>query len=185
MFLYIYTTHTLCTTIGLAAEKTPLPGHRGGGEPSGWGGGGCGGPCSYIYMALYGTIWQLNNGDHDFRSISQPQVWRFLCFLDITWPDLGFSGSPTPSGRAEDQVGERSPKSSLSAHGQGQKVPATWAWIAGRGGWIGIKKSLDTQWFDAWLGLTMTHIFLFCLDLDSIPNIQDHITFRSGGADLP
>ena len=60
-----------------------------------------------------------------------------------TWPDLGFSGSPTPSGRAEDQVGERSPKSSLSAHGQGQKVPATWAWIAGMGGWIGIKKSLD------------------------------------------
>jgi len=36
-------------TIDLAAEKTPLPCHRGGGEPSGWGGG-VGGPCSYIYI---------------------------------------------------------------------------------------------------------------------------------------
>ena len=35
-------------TIGLAAEKTPLPCHRGG-EPSGWGGG-CRGPCSYIHL---------------------------------------------------------------------------------------------------------------------------------------
>ena len=38
-------------TIGLAAEKTPLPCHRGG-EPSGWGGG-CGGPCSYIHVYIY------------------------------------------------------------------------------------------------------------------------------------
>ena len=37
-------------TIGLAAEKTPPPCHRGGGGTIWLGGEGCGGPCSYIYI---------------------------------------------------------------------------------------------------------------------------------------
>ena len=41
---------------GLAAEKTPPPLPQGGGEPSGWVGGVCGGPCSYIYIYAYTHI---------------------------------------------------------------------------------------------------------------------------------
>ena len=37
---------------GLAAEKTPPALPQGGGEPSGWVGGGCGGPCSYIHIII-------------------------------------------------------------------------------------------------------------------------------------
>ena len=55
IFTYIvYITSTVDTvhvayTIYIAAEKTPPPLPQGG-EPSGWGGRGCGGPCSYIYI---------------------------------------------------------------------------------------------------------------------------------------
>jgi len=39
-------------TIGLAAEKTPLPYHRGG-EPSGWGGGGVWGSLLIYIYTIY------------------------------------------------------------------------------------------------------------------------------------
>ena len=42
---------------GLAAEKTTPPLPQGGGEPSGWVGGGCGGPCSYIHIFTYVYIY--------------------------------------------------------------------------------------------------------------------------------
>ena len=47
--------HTPCTELYILRisawllRKPPLPCHRGG-EPSGWGRGGCGGPCSYIHV---------------------------------------------------------------------------------------------------------------------------------------
>ena len=58
IFTYIvYITSTVDTvhvayTIYIAAEKTPPSPATGGGEPSGWGGRGCGGPCSYIYIYI-------------------------------------------------------------------------------------------------------------------------------------
>ena len=54
MFIYIYTTHTLCTTIGLAAEKTPPPLPQGGGNHLAGEGGGVGVPAHiYIYTYIY------------------------------------------------------------------------------------------------------------------------------------
>ena len=51
---------------GLAAEKTPPPLPQGGGTI--WlGGGGCGGPCSYIYMLLSPLIPTLS-GLHACRA---------------------------------------------------------------------------------------------------------------------
>ena len=59
VYIYIHHTYTLYyikitketippATIGLAAEKTTPPLPQGGGTI--WLGGGCGGPCSYIYI---------------------------------------------------------------------------------------------------------------------------------------
>ena len=58
--------HTPCTELYILRisawllRKPPLPCHRGGGEPSGWGRGGCGGPCSYIY--IYVLCYILSKG---------------------------------------------------------------------------------------------------------------------------
>ena len=75
VYIYIYTTHTLCTTIGLAAEKTPPPLPRGGGTI--WlGRGGCGGPCSYIY--IYNMLFA---------------VWNVACILYMFQKNNIHSGS--------------------------------------------------------------------------------------------
>ena len=53
--------HTPCTELYILRisawllRKPPLPCHRGGGEPSGWGGV-CGGPCSYIHPPVHGRM---------------------------------------------------------------------------------------------------------------------------------
>ena len=44
-------------------------------------------------MALWGTIWQLNNGHHYFWSSSKPLDLLCPSSLDIAWPDFFFSGS--------------------------------------------------------------------------------------------
>ena len=69
IYIYIHHTYTLYyikitketippATIGLAAEKTTPPLPQGGGTI--WlGGGGCGGPCSYIHIYTYNYVFPL------------------------------------------------------------------------------------------------------------------------------
>ena len=67
---------------GLAAEKTPPPLPQGGGTI--WlGGGGCGGPCSYIYIYVWNSMqtkWSIR--------LYNAELWRAKRFLAISVPVL-------------------------------------------------------------------------------------------------
>ena len=111
--IYIYTTHTLyitysisiliidtyayiCTikttyTMAWLLRKPPLPCHRGGNHLAGWGG--CGGPCSYIY--IYNMC--CNHGPCDIRpkidfltSIQDFAMDKTLCAHCFGWLSVTF-----------------------------------------------------------------------------------------------